>query len=148
MAARQLQRGLPADLWRHTLSQIQSIFGRLVYLASLRNSNTGRYEHHGLALIYGEEEADLVLRKSHSEAFVEWINYGLEQQKADLDLYLSALSTDRKTVVETWLRLAPYRNMMPGSAAPQERQLYLTDLETLLWLLRNECGLDATVPGA
>jgi hypothetical protein len=148
MAARQLHRGLPADLWRHTLSQIPSIFGRLVYLASLRNANTGRYEHHGLALIYGEEESDLVLRKSHVEAFWEWINYGLEQQKADLDLYLSALSTDRKTVVDTWLRLAPYRNMLPGTAGTQERQLYLTDLETLLWLLRNEYGLDVPAPGA
>jgi len=135
-------------LWRHTLSQIPSIYGRLVYLASLRNANTGRYEHHGLALIYGEEESDLVLRQSHVHAFREWINYGLEQQKADLDLYLSALSTDKKTVVDTWLRLAPYRNMLPGSARTQERKLYLTDLETLLWLLRNEFGLDVPVPAA
>ena len=48
-----LDRNAASDLWRNTLSQIPSVFGRLVYLASLRNANNGRYEHHGLALVLG-----------------------------------------------------------------------------------------------
>ena len=142
------QRGAPADLCRHTLSQIPSIFGRLVYLASLRNSNSGRYEHHGLAMIYGEEESDRALRESHMKSFQEWINWGLEYQKADLDLYLSNFPTDKKALIDTWIRLAPYRNMLPVNARAPEKQLYLADLETLLWLLRNEFGVDAPIPGA
>lgn len=43
------------DLWRRTLSGIPSIYGRLAFLASLRDVNTGRYEHHGLAMIFGAE---------------------------------------------------------------------------------------------
>ena len=43
------ERGAAADVWRHTLSQIPYLYGRLAYLGSLRNANTGRYEHHGLA---------------------------------------------------------------------------------------------------
>src|SRR5216683_4844157 len=42
-----LERGAANDLWRHTLSQIPAVFGRMVYLAGLRNGR-GRYEHHGL----------------------------------------------------------------------------------------------------
>jgi len=83
-----LERGAANDLWRHTLSQIPAVFGRMVYLAGLRNGR-GRYEHHGLALIFDENEADKAMRKTHIDAFNAWLNFSLEQQKADLDLYLA-----------------------------------------------------------
>lgn len=146
--SRELPRGAAADLWRHTLSHIPSVFGRLVYLASLRNLNTGRYEHHGLGLVFGEEEANRTLRESHEKAYREWLGFNLEQQKADLVLYLASLSTDRATTIETWLRLAPYRNFIPASARAVERKLYLGDLEILLTLLKNELGVSVPDPDA
>ena len=113
--SREFERGASADLWRHSLSRIPSSFGRLVYLSSLRNNNSGRYEHHGLALMFGEDDTHETLAESHQRTFSEWLNYGLEHQKADLDFYLSSLSVQRKTLVETWLRLAPYRNFVPST---------------------------------
>jgi hypothetical protein len=132
-----LDRGAVADLWRNTLSQIPSVFGRLVYLASLRNANSGRYEHHGLALIFGDEEANKALRKSHSKVFAQWLAFNMEQQKADLDLYISSLYEDRRTVIETWLTLEPYRNLIPTNVRAVERRLYISDLEALMELLRS-----------
>ncbi len=84
-------RSAAADLWRNTISQIPSVFGKLVYLASLRNANSGAYEHHGLALVFGDDEANKALKNSHSKVFAEWLYFNLEQQKADLDLYISCL---------------------------------------------------------
>ena len=138
-----LERGAASDLWRNTLSQIPSVFGRLVYITSLRNPNNGRYEHHGLGLVFGDKEADKALRQSHETAFAEWIGYTLEQQKADLDLYLSAINGSKKGIIENWLRLTPYRNLVPVSARSVERDLYLSDLETILELVRNEFGVAA-----
>ena len=146
--ARKFERGAAANLWRHTLSQIPCVFGRLVYLSSLRNSNSGIYEHHGLAQIFGEEEANHTLTASHSRAFREWLQFGLEHQKADLDLYLSSLSTNRRTILETWLRLSPHRNFVPAAARAAERKLYMTDLEVLLGLLKTEYGASAPDPDA
>ncbi|MEZ5400416.1 MAG: hypothetical protein R2729_12160 [Bryobacteraceae bacterium] len=138
---RDLERGAAADLWRHTLSQIPSIFGRLVYLASLRDANSGTYEHHGLALVFGADEADRTLKESHRKAFSDWLRFGLEHQKADLDLYFSGLSTDKRTLLTTWVRLSPYLNFIPFRTSAAERKLYVTDLETLLEMLRNEYGV-------
>jgi hypothetical protein len=136
-----LQHTAAADLWRNTLSQIPSAFGKLVYLSSLRNPVTGKYEHHGLALVFGEDEAARALRKSHAQAFAEWLSYNLEQQKADLDLYLSAVLEDRRAVVETWLSVRTYRTFIPASAKTVEKRLYVADIEALIALLKNEHGV-------
>ncbi len=119
------------------------MFGRLVYLSSLRDNNTGRYEHHGLTLVFGNEDSERALEKSHLQAFGEWLGFNLEQQKADLELYLSALMDNKRVILETWIRLAPYRNLIPTQSREIERSLFYADFETLLKLLKNEYGVSA-----
>jgi hypothetical protein len=143
-----LERGAPSDLSRNTLSQIPSVFGRLVYLSNLRGANSGKYEHHGLALIFGEAEADKALRKTHKDTFQTWLNYNLAEQRADLDLYLSAVEGNRRSLIETWVRLTPYRNLIPASASEVEKQLYLSDFNALLRVLINEYGVSFPDQGA
>jgi hypothetical protein len=132
-----LDRKAAYDLWRHTLCHIPSVFGRLFFLASLRNQNSGRYEHHGLSQVFGSLEASRALKKSHREAFSEWISYKMDEQKADLELYLSDQPEDKRTILKTWEKLEPYRNVLPSSAKDVEKKLYLSDLRALLSTLRN-----------
>lgn len=134
-------KGAASDLWKNTLCQIPSTFGKLVYLASLRDSNTAEYRHHGLAAIFGDAEADKAMRTSHEEVFATWLEYGLEEQKQDLELYVVGLEPDVKVVVETWGKLEPYRNLPPDSAHQPEKNLFLSDLEALLSLMRNVLGV-------
>jgi hypothetical protein len=141
-------RSAAADLWRNTVSQIPSVFGRLVYLASLRNPNNGSYEHHGLALVFGEDEANKALKTSHAAVFAEWLSFNLEQQKADLDLYISALFEDKRVVIENWIRLAPYRNLLPASVRGVERRLYIADFTALLELFKAAYGVAVPDPDA
>jgi len=143
-----LNRTALADLWRNTLSQIPSVFGRLVYLSGLRDPNTSRYLHHGMALVFGEDEARKALRKSHEQVFAEWLSFNLEQQQADLRLYLSDLCEDKRTILESWKQLEPYKNLHPKSAKTVEKNLYLSDLTVLLDLLRNEYGAAVPDPDA
>jgi hypothetical protein len=128
------------ELWRRTLAQIPTVFGRLNYLASLRNRDSGCYEHHGLSLLFGPEESSDALQGSHTACFREWLCMDLEQQKADLGLYLTGVPTERRTLLENWLRMAPYRNLLPAAASAAEKDLFLGELETLLRLLSFERG--------
>lgn len=137
-----------AEMWRHTLSQIPSTFGKLVYISSLRDVNSGRYEHHGLTQMYGEQETDKALRESHHQVFAEWLSYDLAQQKEDLDRYLSSFHIDKRTILSTWIRLTPYRNLMPTDIGDPERKLYLADFEAILELLKNEHDVAPTDPDA
>jgi hypothetical protein len=144
-----LERDAASNLWRRTLSQIPSTYGRLVYLSSLRDLNSGgTYEHNGLSLMFGDAEAVAAIVRSHEEAFAEWLNFPLEQQKADLDLYVASLSSNRSAVVEAWLRVAPHRNLVPSSARGSERALFSNDFNLVLEALRREYALAAPDPEA
>ena len=57
-------------------------FGRLIFLASLRNRKSGAYEHPALAQIVGDEQAGETLRRSHERGFQDWLCLNLEQQKS------------------------------------------------------------------
>ncbi len=136
------------DLWSRTLAQVPTSFGRIAYLASLRDANSGRYQHFGLAQIYSLEEAAEALLASHIEAFGEWLNYPLARQKSDLEEYLGSLEEDRTRVLETWLALSPYRNLIPTDATAAQRELFVCDLELILELLRSEISPSAPSRGA
>lgn len=146
--AHRWDRDAVSSVWARTLSQIPTQFGRLYYLAGLRNPNTGRYEHHGLAHFCGAEDADRALRISHEQVFAQWLNFPLIRQKADFDAFLAGLEGSREVVVQAWLTLEPYRNLVPASARPVERDLYLAEIEALLALLRNQLGVASPDPDA
>ena len=141
-----LDRRASADVWRHTLLHIPSLFGRLTYLASLRNPNSGQYEHHGLALMFGQDDANQALKESHSKVFNDWLACNIEEQLADLELYLSDLPEDRNTVLRSWAKLEPYKSVMPTGAKREQKRVYLGDLRTILDLLNRAAGFGESDP--
>ena len=121
-----------AELWRRTLSQIPTVFGRLVYLASLRDANSGIYEHHGFAQRFTQREADKALRRSHANTFESWLHFSLEQQKDDLEIYLSGLDQDRKMVLANWRAFPPFLTFVPANSKDVQRELFLSDLDLVI----------------
>ncbi|MBZ5582296.1 MAG: hypothetical protein LAQ30_08855 [Acidobacteriia bacterium] len=128
-----------AELWRETLARIPTLFGRLVYLAALRDAGGG-YAHPALSHMLGRENADRTLRHSHHQIFAQWLALGLEEQKSDLGDFLHEFHAPREAL--------HYRELVPAGARDAERQLYLTDLETLLELLKFEHGGVSPAPEA
>src|SRR5207302_3783560 len=119
-------------MWRRTLLQIPTLFGRLAFIAGLRDPVTGQYTHAPLSDIVGYDMADRTLCHSHHRVFSEWIALSLSEQKADLEEYLA--SGRGNSAIDR------YRDLPPAAAHEVERMLYLTDLETVLELLRFERG--------
>lgn len=138
-AGSQRPRPSPGDVWRRILSDAPTAFGRLVLAASLRDAETGRYAHPNLSAL-DADDADRMLRNGHQQVFQQWLGFSLAEQKADLGEYLGTVGGPRYAL--------PYRSLVPPTAREVERQLYLTDLETLLELLRYESGGDASGPAA
>jgi len=134
------------ESWRRTVAGIGTLLGRLSYLASLRNVNTGGYEHFGLSERVGTAETDRLIRRSHLQVFQEWLAYPLPRQKEQLEEYFSGLEGDRRDILSNWLVLGPYTGWVPGESRDVERQLFFADLEMVLELIRAESGVVSRDP--
>jgi hypothetical protein len=143
-----LERSAMADLWKNTLSQIPTVYGRLSYLASLRDPNSGIYRHHGLAAMFGREESSRALRQSHQQAFAEWLKLSIKQKKLDLTEYFAGLDDSVRVIVDHLLTSQIYRAQIPAYARRMERELYCTDLEVLLETIRGGLSEGASDPGS
>lgn len=123
------------------LSQIESSYGRLVYLAGLRNPDNGRYEHYG-SDFSTPSTVNRELTRLHEEIFREWVTFTLERKKADIEFYIAGIkSVDATELIDAWLRLTPYKNLVPAAIQGPERQKHISDFEAILGLLKNVYGV-------
>ena len=132
------------------LSHIETSYGRLVYLAGLRNPDTGRYEHYGaICTISDSLDTSRSLRRAHEQIFKQWISYPLERKKADIERYIESIpQVDRNELIDAWLRLTPYKNLVPASIQGPEREKHTSDFEAILGLLKNVYGVASPDPFA
>jgi hypothetical protein len=127
-----------AELWRRTLAQIPSLLGRLVYLASLRDLNTGKYQHFGFAQQVGDRAAERTIRRSHGNAFEDWLCLSLSEQREQLDRHLDTTDGEREQILAHWQAEPPYLSWVPSQALPAQKDLFRADLEIVTDLIRRE----------
>ena len=135
-----LERSADTDLWRHTLSQIPVLIGRIVYLSALRSPITGRYEHHGLALVYGDGDAEKAIRASHRKAFQEWLAMGLPEKVKDLDDYFRSTGEDPEQMLRHWSKAEAWNGFLPAGALSAEKSLFANDARNAVKILHLRFG--------
>jgi hypothetical protein len=116
-------------IWQDQVSRIPTSFGRLVYLASLRDPRSGLYGSPVLTGRFSGEELDCALRIAHRVAFTGWLCLGVEEQKADLDIFFE-LGFGKP--LDDWRDEDLYRHFIPDGARQAERALYFLGLRLLL----------------
>jgi hypothetical protein len=126
-----------ADLFKNTLSRIPTLFGRLAYLASLRDPNSGVYKHHGLGAIFGREESRRALGDAHAQIFQQWLILSLGAKHEDLSEYLKSVDDDRTAVLEYWTQAGISGSYLPRSVRKAEQELFEREFAVLLETL--EC---------
>ena len=143
-----LERNALADLWKHTLSRISSVYGRLTYLASLRDPNSGQYRHHGLSTAFGRDESTLAMRESHQQVFKEWLKLPLSEKALDLGEYLTGLDETPAVVASNWLGSGHYNTLMPDRVTRPQQAQFRQELEILLQMLKNAPAAGRPAPSS
>jgi len=122
------------------IRSLSSLAGQLACLVSYRDPNSGHYSLPSVLERSVSSDEDRQLRLLHEAIFHRWLKLPLQDQKIDLDVYLSTLPYDRSTVIRTWSKLESYRCFVPATASVAERQLFLSNMEILLRIAMAEIG--------
>ncbi len=128
------------DLLNRTLARMPCDLGRLIYLASTRDYNTGNYYHEGLASRFSPDVARKALEIAHRQAFYKLAAFPLEDLVSDLEAYLRSTRENPEDFLRTWQKLEPYRIAMPTEANLTVARLFASNIKLALAVLRFRQG--------
>jgi hypothetical protein len=125
-------RNVIEDFSSHTLAAISSCFGRLYYVSSLKDSESGRYEHEGLTSLYPESAVQAALSQCHEELFSRILETPLQEQAKDLCACLSTAGEQYWDLVENWRENCALRDMCPEGLPDYLSDLFCSNMCALL----------------
>jgi hypothetical protein len=124
------------DLQNHTLEGISGSIAKLIYLASTRDYNSGRYYHDGLAFRFTEEVAQTALGLYHAKVFQELVSSSLEELCSQLESYMKSSGIAPNDFLELWRKLEPYRVTVPLDCDNLSASLFFSNIKVALAILQ------------
>ena len=128
----QQSRSVIEDFTSRTLAAIPSDFGRLYYVSTLRDSETGRYQHDGLMELYSKSSVHAALAQCHEEIFSRILETPLSHQACDLRACLEAAGDKFWAVVESWRESQYFRTLCPEGSPSYLDDLFCSNMGALL----------------
>src|ERR1700737_2914483 len=131
----QQNRQIIEDLAESTLARIPTAFGRLSYLASLRDLSRNVYDHARLAGVYPPEAVRQALEQCHEEIFERILETPLRLQEEDLVAHLSSASGGLRNAISNWRKLQAYRALLPAEEPDYLKELFCSNVRAILEIL-------------
>jgi hypothetical protein len=136
------------DLQRRTLGGMARALDRMIYLASMRDYNTGLYYHEGLASRFTQEVASEATACCHREVFRQLVRCSLQEIVRQLEGYLASTRTNPREFVAAWKGLQPYRVAVPAKSDPLAAELLGSNIKVALAILEARLHAPPEEPGA
>lgn len=117
------------------LADLPNDLTKLVYLASLRDCNTGHYFHPQISQQNDSTSASQALRLCHEETFDRLTATPLSEYVTQLGSYICYARADEARVIDTWRSLAAYRATVPLKASALDAEFFFGSVEAALIIL-------------
>jgi hypothetical protein len=131
-------RKLTEDLTERTLAAISSEFGKLIYLASLRDLASGMYHHEGLEELYSAGSVQEALLQAHREVCSRITEMPLAAQEVDLLGCWEGFDVEMEGLIGNWKESEAYRTLIPFGLPDYMRTLFCSNIETLLSVFESD----------
>jgi hypothetical protein len=117
------------------LQNLPNDLTRMIYLASLRDCNSGLYLHPELSQQEGIHAADRALRACHEQVFRRLLITRLPEYVLQLHEYIRYTRGETVTMLKTWKSLQAYRATVPLGAAFTSAELFFLNITVALEIL-------------
>jgi len=134
------------DLRGRTLSRMPSPLERLIYIASTRDYNSGRYHHAGLEARFGVVASADALLSAHNGAFAEVASLSLGQLTEELLIYIQKSRERPEVFLGSWQKLEPFRVTIPLHADPILVDLFISNIKLALAVTKYRLRTDRRDP--
>jgi hypothetical protein len=120
------------------LENLPNDLTRMIYLASLRDCNSGMYLHPELSHQRGNQAANEAFRACHERVFRRMLATRLPDYVTQLQEYIRYTRGETLTVLKTWRSLQAYRATVPVSAIETSMELYFLNVAIALEVVDKE----------
>jgi hypothetical protein len=123
------------DFLRRTLAKVPCGLARLIYLASMRDYNTGKYRHDGLAARFSPAAAGEALEMAHREVFYAVAALPLDELVRQMQIYFESSHEAQADLLRAWRRLEPFRIAVPLGVNATAAALFISNVKLALAVL-------------
>lgn len=123
------------DILRALLVSLPNDLSRLIFLAILRDNNSGHYHHPEVAQRYSEEVAYRAMLACHQQVYQQVVALSLEDLTDQLDAYMATVRVPKERSIESWSKLRAYRATIPMDADPISAEIFFMKVEVAVAIL-------------
>jgi hypothetical protein len=117
------------------LSPLPNDLTRLIYLASIRDYNSGAYRHHVLSHKFEATVAHRVFQMCHEEIFARLLANPISKYVEQLEGYIRYSRAERGAFITTWKSLQAYRAAIPLQVPRRTSETFFLNINTALTIL-------------
>jgi hypothetical protein len=123
------------DILRALKISLPNDLSRLIFLATLRDNNSGHYYHPEVARRFSAEVADQAMLTCHRQIYEQVVALALEDLTDQLDAYMATVRAPKERLIESWTKLRAYRATIPMDADPISAEIYFMKVEVAVAIL-------------
>ena len=129
------------DVMRALRASLPNDLSRLIFLATLRDNNSGHYYHPEVAQRFSVEVADRAMIACHHQIYERVVALPLEDLTDQLEAYMATVPAPKERLIESWTKLRAYRATIPMDADPISTEIFFMKVEVAVAIL------EARLPG-
>jgi len=123
-AANESQSAVTEDILRALGASLPNDLSRLIFLATLRDNNSGHYYHPEVARKFSEKIADRAMLACHRQIYEQVVALTLEDLTDQLDAYMATVRVPKQRLIESWTKLPAYRATIPMDTDPISAEIF------------------------
>jgi hypothetical protein len=123
------------DILRALRVSLPNDLSRLIFLAILRDNNSGHYYHPEVAQRFSAEVADRAMLACHHQIYERVVALPLEDLTDQLDAYMATVPAPKERLIESWTKLRAYRATIPMDADPISTEIFFMKVEVAVAIL-------------